>query len=350
MRSLLSSRRHRGHNSPRKSRGQSLVEFALVLPVFLLCLAGALDLGRVFFANISLNNAAREGAFEAAKHPTSFGAGQACDGSDAGRIVCRVQFEARNTSVAIGSNDITSTCNLSCFPVGGSTVTVTVKGQFALVTPILSAVFGGSTVPLTSRATAQIEYCNGTVCATGVATPPPSPSADFFCSPTTFIVNGSTICTDASSGGPVAWSWDFGDGTAAETAQSPIHQYTAVGTYTVKLTAINITGTSTATRTNYIRVTSPSTPTPAPTGATPTPAPTANPGCVRPPNVIGDNPGTADAKFANLALANHTSWASYQNYSDLATGPKNKIQTQNVDATQCVIISQTNVILHWRLP
>jgi PKD repeat protein len=351
MRSLPSFRRHRGENSHQKSRGQSLVEFALVLPVFLLCLAGALDLGRVFFANISLNNAAREGAFQAAKQPAAFGAGQVCDGSPAGSIVCRVQFEARNTQVAISSNDITSTCNLACFPIAGSTVTVTVKGQFALVTPILSAVFGGSTVPLTSRAVAQIEYCNGTVCANGVATPPPSPSADFFCSPTTFIVNGSTICTDTSSGSPAAWSWDFGDGTDVQTEQSPVHQYTVAGTYTVRMTAINITGSSTTTRNNYIHVLAFSTPTPAPTGATPTPAPTPNTTtCVHPPNVIGDNPGTADAKFSNLALNNHTSWAGYFNYSDLATGPKNKIQTQNVDATQCVIINQTTIKLHWRLP
>src|SRR4051812_15839844 len=79
MRSLLPFRRRRGQNARQKSRGQSLVEFALVLPVFLVFLAAALDLGRVFYANISLNNAAREGAFEAAKHPQAFGAGQSCD-------------------------------------------------------------------------------------------------------------------------------------------------------------------------------------------------------------------------------------------------------------------------------
>src|SRR2546421_4181820 len=92
MRSLLPSRRRHGQKSRQKSRGQSLVEFALVLPVFLVFLAAALDLGRVFYANISLNNAAREGAFEAANHPAAFGAGQSCDASDAGRIVCRVKF------------------------------------------------------------------------------------------------------------------------------------------------------------------------------------------------------------------------------------------------------------------
>ena len=60
--------RLRAHHRSR-TLGQSLVEFALVLPVFLLFFAAALDLGRVFYANITLNNAAREGAFQAAITP-----------------------------------------------------------------------------------------------------------------------------------------------------------------------------------------------------------------------------------------------------------------------------------------
>jgi hypothetical protein len=44
--------RLRRHFSSR-TRGQSFVEFALVLPLFLLFLAATLDLGRVFYANIT---------------------------------------------------------------------------------------------------------------------------------------------------------------------------------------------------------------------------------------------------------------------------------------------------------
>ncbi len=42
--------------------GQSLVEFALVLPLLILIVAGMFDLGRAFFSLITITNAAREGA------------------------------------------------------------------------------------------------------------------------------------------------------------------------------------------------------------------------------------------------------------------------------------------------
>jgi Flp pilus assembly protein TadG len=58
--------RTRGH-----SKGQALVEFAVVIPIFLLILFGALDLGRVIWANDIVANAAREGARYASVHGSS---------------------------------------------------------------------------------------------------------------------------------------------------------------------------------------------------------------------------------------------------------------------------------------
>jgi Flp pilus assembly protein TadG len=46
----------------RSKRGQSLVEFALVLPVFMLVLAGILDFGFMLYSRMTVINAAREGA------------------------------------------------------------------------------------------------------------------------------------------------------------------------------------------------------------------------------------------------------------------------------------------------
>lgn len=45
-----------------RSRGQSLVEFALILPVFVLILVGIFDVGRAIYAYNTVNNAARQGA------------------------------------------------------------------------------------------------------------------------------------------------------------------------------------------------------------------------------------------------------------------------------------------------
>ena len=46
----------------RRSRGQGLTEFALVIPIFLLLVVALFDLGRAVFAYNTLTNAAREGA------------------------------------------------------------------------------------------------------------------------------------------------------------------------------------------------------------------------------------------------------------------------------------------------
>jgi Flp pilus assembly protein TadG len=50
------------------SRGQGLVEFALVLPIFMVILIGMVDLGRAIWANNSVANAAREAARFASVH------------------------------------------------------------------------------------------------------------------------------------------------------------------------------------------------------------------------------------------------------------------------------------------
>ena len=46
----------------RRSRGQALVEFALIFPIFMLALFGIIDVGRYVYVSNSLNEASREGA------------------------------------------------------------------------------------------------------------------------------------------------------------------------------------------------------------------------------------------------------------------------------------------------
>lgn len=46
-----------------KGKGQALVELALILPLLLLLIMGALDLARAYYTKTTLTNAAREGAY-----------------------------------------------------------------------------------------------------------------------------------------------------------------------------------------------------------------------------------------------------------------------------------------------
>jgi hypothetical protein len=52
----------------RRQGGQALIEFALVIPIFLVILIGMVDVGRAIWANNALANAAREGARYAVVH------------------------------------------------------------------------------------------------------------------------------------------------------------------------------------------------------------------------------------------------------------------------------------------
>ena len=54
------------------------------------------------------------------------------------------------------------------------------------------------------------------------------------------------------------WQWDFGDGSPTASIQNPSHTYTAVGNFTVTLTATTGTGcTAVATQTDFIRIAAP---------------------------------------------------------------------------------------------
>ena len=63
------TRRHSSvHHRPGRSRGQALVEFALIAPVFVVLLFGVMEAGRFILFYEMLNNATREGARYAIVH------------------------------------------------------------------------------------------------------------------------------------------------------------------------------------------------------------------------------------------------------------------------------------------
>jgi hypothetical protein len=67
---MLKFLRRRAMHRP-ASRGQALVEFALILPLFIMVLTGVIVLGIIVFYNQQLTNAAREAARFAAVHSES---------------------------------------------------------------------------------------------------------------------------------------------------------------------------------------------------------------------------------------------------------------------------------------
>ena len=136
----------RFHPSRRRRvpRGQSLVEFAIVVPLMLLLLAAAIDLGRLFYAYVAVENAAKEGAFFGARSPLCDDAtGSGC--TDPNNVAWHVQHEATN----IGSQFSTT---VACrTPAGvlvqpindcldGYTYQVSVTYPFRLITPILGSI------------------------------------------------------------------------------------------------------------------------------------------------------------------------------------------------------------------
>jgi len=86
-----------------------------------------------------------------------------------------------------------------------------------------------------------------------VNTPPPPLVADFTVSPLLGIVPLVVDFTDRSTGNPVSWNWNFGDGSSS-TARNPSHIYLVPGSYTATLTVKNSAG-ATSSKSVVIRAT-----------------------------------------------------------------------------------------------
>jgi PKD repeat protein len=94
--------------------------------------------------------------------------------------------------------------------------------------------------------------CDTDVVSTTI-TVTPGPSASFVRYPVEDVTVSTTVhFTDTSSGGPVAWLWEFGDGFTS-TLQYPAHVYTSVGVFTVTLTVTQTCGSDTVTSTVIVR-------------------------------------------------------------------------------------------------
>lgn len=123
MKPHITANQHRSQHTA----GQSLVEFALVLPVLLLLVLGALDLGRLFSTKITLTNAAREGANYLARHPTDALNGYA-------NTINAATNEASLPSMSISSvNCSPKDTDFSCMRGGTATVETTANVNLIVV-------------------------------------------------------------------------------------------------------------------------------------------------------------------------------------------------------------------------
>lgn len=73
-----------------------------------------------------------------------------------------------------------------------------------------------------------------------------APTADFTFTPPSGGAPHEVQFTDASTGAPKSWLWEFGDGKTSK-LQSPAHAFSDPGTYSVKLTVANAKGTNSKT-------------------------------------------------------------------------------------------------------
>jgi len=99
----------------------------------------------------------------------------------------------------------------------------------------------------------------------GPSPPPDTPVANFTASPTTGAAPLKVSFTDTSTGFPTQWEWDFqNDGTIDSIAQNPEFEYTAAGTYTVRLRVRNAAlAPDDEVKTNLVTVTAGGPPPPA---------------------------------------------------------------------------------------
>jgi Flp pilus assembly protein TadG len=288
----LRPNKHAPADSKDGSQGQSLVELALITPILMMLLLGATDLGRLYYAQISVANAAREGAMVAADDPGSYSAGAACD-IDTNAVTCAAIHEGQGGWVAVRPSDVSLSCDPSCSVGYGNTVTVTVTGHFQLITPIIWAFTGGQNVTFARSATADVivvPAAGGIPAPTPTPTPSPTPTPTPTPGPTPTGSPGPTptptpsatptptptptcpppsvrftwtqqnknkpvdfTSTSTPTTGACAisyWRWDFGDGTTdAGSVGSTSHDYGKANegkSFTVTLTVTTPSGTFSA--------------------------------------------------------------------------------------------------------
>ncbi|MEO8273129.1 MAG: TadE family protein [Chloroflexota bacterium] len=158
----------------RKSRGQSLAEFALTVPFALFMVLFGLDFGRVFLGWVALNSAAREAANYAAMNPTAWTLPyNVAVQAEYARLV---QTEASSINCVLVSPVPAPT-----FDDGtsiGAPASVVLTCQFHLITPFIGFITGNP-IPVSASSAFPVRSGNieGIPVETTAPTSSPAPTA-----------------------------------------------------------------------------------------------------------------------------------------------------------------------------
>lgn len=137
----------RGRGLRRGQRGQSLVEFALILPVFILLLAGMIDFGMGLYSYMTIQNAAREGARLGVTD---------CTATDcASAVTSKAQAGAPGLAITVSvtcakADGTAEACSSS---TSGDSVTVGVSYNYAMIWPLTF----GANIPMGTSVKMRLE-------------------------------------------------------------------------------------------------------------------------------------------------------------------------------------------------
>jgi Flp pilus assembly protein TadG len=136
-------------------RGQSLIEFSLMMIFLVVLLMGVLDLARAYFTYLGLKDAAAEGAYFGSAFPqcTTDSVGGACVGDH------NIEARVRTTAVQGGLVDWTNADVVTTLPAtleAGQVLTVSVAYNYEMLTPFVGTIVNGQTLTLTARSAATI--------------------------------------------------------------------------------------------------------------------------------------------------------------------------------------------------
>lgn len=137
------------HGKVRKA--QSLIEFAIILPVLFLMLMLIFDVGRSVYTYSVIHNAAREGARYGIIHPT-----EACTEYTGAEARARHLTSGLNTDPAVFQVTCTLTPTTSTTP---GTFKVRISYTFSAATPLLGRLLGNSSnkIDLVSQSMMYLE-------------------------------------------------------------------------------------------------------------------------------------------------------------------------------------------------